>query len=127
MHHARSFVFAVVFFLVASVGACAAYVWFERAVEASGPLQEPTVVIISLGESLPMIAESLAKAKVINHTWLFELEARRQAKARSLKPGEYQFNAGVSVSDVLKKIVERDVVMHFVTIRLRTTINKVVN
>ena len=116
MAHARIFVFAVVVFLVVSVGAGAAYVWFKRAVEAAGPLQESTVVIISQGEGLSVIAESLAMAKVINHPWLFELEARRLAQTRSLKPGEYQFNSGISISDALKKIVERDVVMHFVTI-----------
>ncbi|HCX14430.1 MAG TPA: hypothetical protein DGZ24_03840 [Rhodospirillaceae bacterium] len=87
MAHARIFVFAVVVFLVVSIGA--AYVWFKRAVEEAGPLQESTVVIISQGEGLSVIAESLAMAKVINHPWLFELEARRLAQTRSLKPGEY--------------------------------------
>lgn len=116
MAHARPVVFAVVLFLVTSLGAGAAYVWFARAVAAPGPLQEMTVVIIAQGKGLSKIAESLAIAKVIDYPWLFELEARRQAQTRSLKSGEYQFNAGISVSDALKKIVERDIVMHFVTI-----------
>lgn len=106
----------VILLFVAGAGAGASYIWFMRAIAAPGPLQAPAVVIVAPGEGLSAIAQSLTVANVLDRAWLFQLEARRTSQTRALKPGEYQFEAGVSVAEVLKKIVERDVVMHFVTV-----------
>ncbi len=116
MTRARLVIAAIVLLLVAGIGAGASYIWFVRAVAAPGPLQAPAVVMIVPGEGLSAIARSLTAADVIERAWLFELEARRSSQTRALKPGEYQFEAGTSVAEALKKIVERDVVVHFVTI-----------
>lgn len=116
MIRARLAIAIVVLFLVAGVGAGASYIWFTSAVTSPGPLQSPAVVIVAPGEGLSAIAQSLATTGVVERAWLFELEARRTSQTRALKPGEYQFEAGVSVAETLKKIVERDVVVHFVTV-----------
>jgi UPF0755 protein len=116
MIRTRFILAALAFLLVSIVGAGASYFWFAGAVAAPGPLQAPASVIILPGEGLSVIANRLVADKVIGRAWLFELEARRVLQTRALKPGEYQFDPGISTADALKKIVGRDVVVHFVTL-----------
>ena len=97
-------------------GAGALHFWFAQAVMSPGPLHESARVVIPPGEGLSAISKRLMAANVIDRAWLFELEALRTSQTRALKPGEYQFDSGVSAAGVLKKIVGRDVVVHFVTI-----------
>lgn len=93
-----------------------AYLWFAREVLTPGPLEAPQVVIIAPGTGLGAISRQLETAGVVAHARLFELQARRSGQARALKPGEYRFDAGVSMVAALDKIVRHDVVARFVTI-----------
>ena len=116
MTRARLAVAAITVLLTIVAGGGAAYFWFTRAVAAPGPLQMPASLTIPPGEGLSAIAQRLMAAQVIDRTWLFELEARRTSQTRSLKPGEYEFDPGISIMDALKKVVDRNIVVHFVTI-----------
>ena len=62
------------------------------------------------------LAHQLETAGVIRKAWMAEIEARRAKQARALKPGEYRFDAGISLQLALSKIVRREVVAHFITI-----------
>jgi UPF0755 protein len=101
---------------LALAGVIGLYLWSLRAVNATGPLTQPTVLIIKPGTGLSAIAHQLDEANVVLNKYLFEWEARRTEQARDLKPGEYKFDAGISLSAVLDKLVKRDVVARFVTI-----------
>jgi UPF0755 protein len=92
------------------------YLWALSAVNAPGPLTQPAVVIIQPGMGLAAIARALADAEVVSNDLLFQFEARRSGQDRSLKPGEYRFEPGSSISAVIDKLVSRDVVARFVTI-----------
>jgi UPF0755 protein len=118
MTRARLAIAFIVFLaiIISGAGAGAVYFWFTQVVVSPGPLQEPVRVVIPPGEGLSAISKRLVEANVIDRAWLFELEARRTSQTRALKPGEYQFDSGVSAARVLEKIVVRNVVVHFVTI-----------
>jgi len=116
MTRARLAFAAVAISAIFIAGAGASYFWFVQVVASPGPLVEPTRVIIPPGEGLSAIANRLVAAKVIDQAWIFELEARWKSQTRALKPGEYQFDSGESAASVLNKIVDRNVVVHFVTI-----------
>jgi UPF0755 protein len=109
---------AAFLFLLVVIGAAAggAYLWFAREVLVPGPLREATTLVILPGTGLNVISRQLEGAGVIAHARLFELQARRGGQARALKPGEYQFDPGVSIVAALDKIVRHDVVVRFVTV-----------
>jgi UPF0755 protein len=109
---------AAFFVLLVVIGAVGggAYVWFARTVLVPGPLQEAKTLVIEPGSGLGSIARQLEAAGVVSDAWLLELQARRSGQARALKPGEYQFDPGVSVVAALDKIVRRDVVVRYVTV-----------
>jgi UPF0755 protein len=96
--------------------ALGAYLWALSAINAAGPLTVPATVIVERGAGLAQIARQLAQARVIANPALFQFEARRARQSRLLKPGEYRFDAGVSVVEVLDKLTRHDVVARFVTI-----------
>ncbi len=106
----------VLLVVVAAAAAGGAYLWFTRAVAAPGPLQAPVTLIIAPGTGVQSIAQLLATNNVIAKPWMAVLEARRSGQDRSLKPGEYRFDAGTSIVAVLGKIVAHDVVARFVTV-----------
>lgn len=92
------------------------YLWSLNAVNARGPLTQPSTVIIKSGAGLAAIAKQLAEAHVVSNDLLFQFEARRSGQDRDLKPGEYRFEPGISISAVMAKIVGHDVVPRLVTI-----------
>jgi len=116
MTRARILAVLAVIVVLAAAGAGGAYVWFVRTVTQPGPLAAPATVIIAPGTGLSFIARQLTEAGVSPAPWMVALEARRTGRDRTLKPGEYLFEPGVSIAGALDKIVRHDVVPHFVTI-----------
>ncbi len=102
--------------VVAAGLAVGAYVWFDREANAPGPLQAATTIIIPPGSGTPAIARVLSGLGVVRYPLVLELEARRSGKARALKPGEYRFEPGITVTAALDKLVRHDVVARFLTI-----------
>lgn len=101
---------------LALAGLIGAYLWSQYAITMPGPLAQPTTLIIRSGSGLSAIAHQLHDNGVVSNNYLFEWEARRTGRGRDLKPGEYKFDAGVSITAVLDKLVKREVVARFVTI-----------
>jgi len=114
----RTLVLALVALVVVMGGATVggAYFGFVRAVAEPGPLKTPVTVIIAPRSGLSTISKQLADAGVVARPWMATLEARRSGQDRALKPGEYRFDPGISLTDALTKIVKHDVVPRFVTI-----------
>lgn len=111
--------FLAVAALILALGAATvggAYLGFVRAVVEPGPLKTPVTVIIAPRSGLSTISQQLADAGVVARPWMATLEARRSGQDRALKPGEYRFEAHISLSDALTKIVKHEVVPRFVTI-----------
>jgi UPF0755 protein len=111
---------------LALAGLIGAYLWSQHAVTAPGPLAQPTTLIIKSGSGLSTIARQLDEAGVVMNNYLFEWEARRTNQGGNLKPGEYKFDAGISITAVLEKLVKRDVVARFVTVPEGLVFNDIV-
>ena len=116
MTRARIVFLFVAVLAVLVLSAAGTFYWFLKEIKSPGPLTEPARVVIPSGEGLSAISSRLVSASIIDRAWLFELEARRTSQTRALKPGEYLFEQGASVTTVLNKIVSGDVVVRFVTI-----------
>ncbi|TAL04724.1 MAG: endolytic transglycosylase MltG [Rhodospirillaceae bacterium] len=116
MRFLRRLLPALMVVLIAATLGVGAALWFMGTVNGPGPLAASATVVIPPGAGLAAIARQLANADVVNASWIFELEARRSGQSRALKPGEYRFDAAVSLATVLSKIVRHDIVPRFVTI-----------
>lgn len=116
MKPARLLTTFAVIVVLALAGAGGVYLWFLNAVAAPGPLQAPVTMIIAPGTGVAAIGRQLAAAGVVEKSWMPALAARRSGQDRNLKPGEYHFDPGISVTSVLDKLARHDVVARFVTI-----------
>ncbi len=73
--------------------------------DQSGPLEQPTTIIIAKGQSLPQISQQLAQHQIITHPLLFSWHVRWQGLAANLQAGEYQFPTHASPAKILNILV----------------------
>lgn len=104
------------FVVLAALGAAGGGIWFSRAIHAPGPLPETRIVLIERGWGAQKIAQTLAENDVISSAPVFRLAARIRGGQDTLKAGEYEFPAHVSVTDALEKIAAGDVYPRRITI-----------
>jgi len=102
--------------VVAIVAAIAALLWFEREVTSPGPLAEPVTVMIPSGTSVTTIAGELERKGVVADANYVMWRARWRSEGHLLKAGEYIFDPGMSVDQVLDRMVEGMTVVHRVTV-----------
>lgn len=88
---------------VAIVGAGLIYFGKMR-FEESGPLQATRTLVIREGSSLARIAQQLEASGIIDSEFLFRLGVRAYRGSETLKAGEYAFNPGMSMYDVMQTI-----------------------
>jgi len=91
-------------------------VWGYQTVLAPGPLQETTTVVIPRGSGLREIARRLRNWRVIEHPRLFALYAWIDGAQHELRAGEYAFDPGSSMQDVLNVLREGRTVVRRVTL-----------
>jgi UPF0755 protein len=111
--------FVRIFFLVVFGGlivAGAVAYWSFRDLQAPGPSTADTTVVIDSGASVNGIAQQLQAAGVIRNARIFSIRARFLPEGQSLKFGEYRFPAAISAEDVMRKMIDGDVVQYSVTI-----------
>lgn len=107
---------ALTVLIVAGLVGAVAFAWAEREFVAPGPLQEEAIVEVPRGASLREVAQLLEMHGVIESGMLFRLGARYTERAQRLKFGEYAFEPGASMEEVLAKLATGDVIMRFVTV-----------
>ncbi|MEN3791421.1 endolytic transglycosylase MltG [Fulvimarina sp. MAC3] len=84
--------------------------------ENEGPLRDETNFVVARNSSLNAIAEGLEERGVISNAQIFKLGAKFSNVGNQLKAGEYAFDAGISMRDVMEKIARGDSVQHAITI-----------
>lgn len=119
--HVRNPVVVFVNFLltVAVLGVIAvggALYWGKAEFDKPGPLSEKKTVIIASGSGLNSIASTLEANGVIDDELVFKAGVWIYKNAGKLKAGEYAFNAGVSMQEVMSDLVSGNAVYHSVTI-----------
>jgi UPF0755 protein len=93
-----------------------AVVILHRAYSGPGPLGAETNIVIPTGATGQAIARILTTAGVSVDARLFQVSLRFLASDSTLRAGEYNFPAKVSLRDVISKLQAGDVVVHRVTI-----------
>lgn len=84
--------------------------------EAAGPLDRERTVVIPRGAGIRDVAELLRRERVIDIPMVFVAGAAVSGKTSGVKAGEYLFDPGVSMSEVLDTLVEGRSIQHVVTI-----------
>jgi len=93
--------------------------WAIWAYSGPGPAAErggATTVVLRQGASLSEIAASLQRAGVVRSSSVFKAAAQLTGAARELKAGEYAFPSHASMSRVLQKVRNGEVVRRLLSI-----------
>jgi UPF0755 protein len=104
-------------------GACAAfsYYWLSPT-EKFAP---PRALTIEKGEPFRQIARALADAGVVRSALALRLYGEMSETARQIKPGDYAFNGGERIPDVMRHLVRGDFVVVTVTIPEGLTVHQI--
>lgn len=84
--------------------------------EAAGPLADKQVVWLKKGLGLNAITDELHKAGVIDMPLVFRIGARMSGAASSLKAGEYEFPAHISMADIVRMLKDGKSILHQITV-----------
>jgi len=109
--------------LTVLVGGLGAGVVYFGATKWRSP--ETVESIIQPGSSLRAIAAQLERENVIGTPKLFEIMARARGISRTLRAGTYEFPAGSTLGDVLRKLADGDVKQYAFTIVEGWTIDEI--
>ena len=85
----------------------------------------PREVTIEKGESFRQIARALADAGVVRSALALRLYGQMSETARQIKPGDYAFNGGERIPDVMRHLVRGDFVVVTVTIPEGLTVHQI--
>ena len=107
--------FFVMVALLALVGAGVALYYGSQQISEPGPLADTTSVMVQPGSGLDTIATQLQRQGVISSRFIFTAKAHLDGSESDLKAGEYQFQPGVSMQEVLDDLVAGRSVQHSVT------------
>jgi UPF0755 protein len=111
---ALNFVLMAVVLVVLAAGA--AFYFGHARFHESGPLTEPTTVMIHRGADVETIARLLERHNVIDSALLFLAGVRLSQAENRLRAGEYLFEPSVSMHAVMSALIAGRSVLHSVTI-----------
>jgi UPF0755 protein len=101
--------------------------WAGAAYRAPGPLEKETAVILPPGSGVARIATLLDDAIVIDRPWLFGAAVKLRGQGARLQAGEYAFAPGVSMRQVIDKLVAGQTVVHRLTVPEGLTVAQVLD
>ena len=106
------FILAFLAFMAAST----AWLWMGTKVVNPGPSTTDTRVIINPGSSVALISSQLEQLGVIDSPLVFKLRARLTGVHKTLKAGEYNFPAHISIGAALQLLKGGNTVVRKITI-----------
>ncbi len=106
------FVMVAVLIVLSAAGA---FYFGSRQFDGQGPLTETTSVLIQPGAGLDTISNLLSRQNVIESEFIFSAAVRVFGSESDLKAGEYLFQPGVSMREVLDDLVSGRSVLHAIT------------
>ncbi|MEP3265437.1 MAG: endolytic transglycosylase MltG [Hyphomicrobiales bacterium] len=109
-----NFFFSVIMLALVVLGV--GFFWGSKEYVAVGPLEKTVKVLVPRGASTRDIGDALARSKVIKSPLIFWATVRLQKKQGELKAGEYIFEKGATMRDVLAKLVKGKAVIYKVTV-----------
>ncbi|MGH7948803.1 MAG: endolytic transglycosylase MltG [Candidatus Binataceae bacterium] len=117
----RWFIAAALLIVILAAAATGGYVWYAPA----PMLNEPAAVVIEPGDSMRVVAEKLASARVVRSALAIRLYASMSGDARRIQPGDYSFVGGEWMADVMRHLVRGDIVVVTVTIPEGLTLRQI--
>jgi UPF0755 protein len=109
------------------LGGGALFWWGAQQFEQPGPLAEPASVLVPAGADLDSISAQLRRQNVIDSDLVFTTAVRLHGAENRLKAGEYLFQPGVSMEQVLDDLVTGRSVLHAVTLPEGLTSQQIVD
>ncbi len=94
-------------------------------IHSTPSVSQDTAVDINRGEGLRSIALKLRQSGVVANENLFILYVMYEGLQDRLKAGEYHFESGSTMSEVVEKLAKGDVVVYKVTIPEGLTVNEI--
>jgi UPF0755 protein len=85
----------------------------------------PMEITIERGDSFKKVAELLHRHKVVSSLFFLELLARREKIATRIKAGDYRFETPATPAEVLKRLVEGDIVLRRLTLPEGLTLREI--
>ena len=115
------------FVLVGALLAFVAVAWLMMEARKPGPLVADTIVNIVREDDGGSIADQLEHAGVIDSSTWFTLLTLLDGNRSTLKRGEYEFKAGVSMNDIESLLASHRVVRHKITLPEGLTSDQIVS
>ena len=106
----------LMFFVFLGIAGFVALHWSTQQFTVAGPLKAPKDIAIKRGSGTSTIAKTLVSEGVISNEWIFQAGVLAKQAQSKLKAGEYRFEPGASMAQVLDKLVRGDVVTYQITI-----------
>ncbi len=105
-------------------GFLAGTVWFF-AIRAPRPFAEPRIVSIHRGEAFVTVARELAQAGVVRSAWALIVYGKSFGHASRVKPGDYSFPGGESLSLLMKRLLNGDSMIVVITLQEGLTAHQI--
>lgn len=102
--------------VLALIAAGAVFYIGKNKFEAAGPSDRERTVLVPRGAGIRDVAELLRRERIIDTPIVFVGGAFVAGKSSEIKAGEYLFEAGVSMREVLDTLVEGRAIQHVVTV-----------
>ena len=109
----------------AAILACGTVYFGKQRFEEPGPLQTTRSVVIKEGSGLARIAQQLESNGIIDNEFIFRAGVRAYRASSSLKAGEYAFNPGMSMFEVMDTIRSGKGVVYKVTLPEGLTVHQI--
>ena len=108
--------YTAIFLTLVLVTLVVSYIAISRYIQTTPSVPRDTVVDIPKGSGLSAISKNLLDSGVIVNDKIFILYVMKEGWQDELKAGEYKFENGSTMADVVNKIVKGDVVLYRITI-----------
>lgn len=121
----RNLLFILIFLILILLTVLVSYFAVLNYINTTPSVKEETVVEIPKGSGLSDISQKLMKEGVVSNDKIFILYVMKQGWQDDLKAGEYKFEKGSTVAEVVSKIVDGDVELNRVTIPEGLTVKEI--
>ena len=122
----RLLAFLVGLLLLACSAVGGGLLWARHELERPGPVPLGGVILsIAPGQAFASTARQLEQSGLVRHAWLLRVYARWQGLDRSVRSGDYRFDAPLSPIAVLEVLRSAQRVLNRVTVREGLTFNQV--
>ncbi|WP_245413379.1 endolytic transglycosylase MltG [Mangrovicella endophytica] len=111
--------------VLAVIGGAAVAYWGKLEFEGPGPLKQEATYLVQPKSGVGGIAAGLEREGIISDATIFEYGVRLSGVGGELKAGEYGFQPGASMRDVMDRIRSGQSILHAVTIPEGWTVKQI--